>query len=262
MRHARLAALVLPLVGTLALAQDLPEIKKRGVLKAICTADEDAAMYAQAPGTDPGFEREILEGFARLQGLSLETVAVQNAAERIPLLNRGGGDVIIGIVETEARAKLVSFTPEILPVRHLVVNLKRAKPMATPEEFRAAKVGVLKGTTWAEAAVEAGVPAANRVEMASREELIAALRAGTIGAAPMTVSDFTLLARRNPDLQGGLFLGVAGRAGWAVRKEAAALKAALDEFIVNFRKGPSWSRLVVKYFGEESLAVLGRARSR
>jgi hypothetical protein len=38
------------------------------------------------------------------------------------------------------------------------------------------------------------------------------------------------------------------------------VRAALDEFLGNVRKGTTWSRLVVQYFGDQALAVLGRAR--
>jgi ABC-type amino acid transport substrate-binding protein len=88
--------------------------------------------------------------------------------------------------------------------------------------------------------------------------LLAALKEGRITATVMTVSDFTLAARRDPDLVAGPFVGPAGSAGWGVRKSDAQLKAALNEHLDNLRKGPSWSRLVVKYFGERALAVLGR----
>jgi hypothetical protein len=43
-----------------------------------------------------------------------------------------------------------------------------------------------------------------------------------------------------------------------VRKEDAELLAALDEYVSNFRAGSSWSRLIVKYFGDQALRALGR----
>ena len=43
-----------------------------------------------------------------------------------------------------------------------------------------------------------------------------------------------------------------------MRKQDAELLAALDEYVSNFRAGPSWSRLVVKYFGDQALRALGR----
>ena len=74
----------------------------------------------------------------------------------------------------------------------------------------------------------------------------------------MSVADLILSLRRDPDLQAGLLLGEPGSSAWGLRKEDTQLKAALNEYLRAFRQGPSWSRLVVKYFGDDALAVLGR----
>src|SRR5262249_40657803 len=92
-----------------------------------------------------------------------------------------------------------------------------------------------------------------------RVPLLEALKADKISATVMSVSDLTLAMRHDPGLQAGLFLGDPGSAGWAVRKSDPVLRQALDEYLGDIRKGPSWSRLVVKYFGEDALSVLGRA---
>jgi ABC-type amino acid transport substrate-binding protein len=244
-------------VGPAFAMADLPDLKTKGVLKVIAQRDEAPEMFSFAARGEPGFEREMIEGFGRLHGLKVEALPVRTSEERIPGLTRGEGDVIIGIVETEARRKLVDFTAEVIPARHLVVS-RKPKLVKTVEEFQAEKVGVVKGTSWAAAALEAGVPAARTEFYPDRDVLLAALKEGKITATVMTVSDFTLAAKRDVDLAGGVFVGPAASAGWAVRKEDKQLKAALDEYLENFRKGPSWSRLVVKYFGEQALAVLGR----
>ena len=46
----------------------------------------------------------------------------------------------------------------------------------------------------------------------------------------------------------------------AVRKEDGDLKRALDAYLTDVRRSAVWSRLVVKYFGDEALHVLGRER--
>jgi membrane-bound lytic murein transglycosylase MltF len=55
-------------------------------------------------------------------------------------------------------------------------------------------------------------------------------------------------------------LGPPGALAWAVRKEDRALLAALDEYVTRVRHTPTWSRLVVKYFGDEAPEILRRAR--
>ncbi len=256
MKRTLAVALALALAGGTLAGSDLAEIKARGVLKVIAQKDEAPEMYSLAQAGDPGFEREMVEGFARLQGLKIETVTVDNSAERIPALQRGGGDVIIGIVDTAERRKLVDFTLEVIPARHVVISAK--KPIETLAEFKAARVGVVKGTSWARAAVEAGVPADTMETYGDRNQMLEALKEGRITASVMTVSDFTLAAKKNPGLVGGLFLGEPTSAAFAVRKSDAQLLQALNDYLGNFRKSPSWNRLVVKYFGESALAVLGR----
>ena len=45
-----------------------------------------------------------------------------------------------------------------------------------------------------------------------------------------------------------------------MRKQDPALRAALDDYLGNVRRGPSWSRLIVKYFGDQALQVLGKGK--
>ncbi len=253
----RAPVVVLVLALAPVAAADLPEIKAKGTLVVIAQKDEAPEMFSFSNVASPGFEREMIEGFARLHDLKVEALAVRTSDDRIPTLNRGEGDVIIGIVDTEARRKLIDYTVEVIPARHLALS-RKPKLLKTVDEFLAEKVGVVKGTSWAAAAAEAGVPAARTEFFADRDLLLAALKDGRITATVMTVSDFTLAAKRDKDLVAGPFVGPPGSAAWGLRKSDAQLRSALNAYLENFRKGPSWSRLVVKYFGEQALAVLGR----
>ena len=51
----------------------------------------------------PGFERELIEGFCRIHGLARDVVRVEDIDQIAPTLQRGDGDLIAGIVDTEAR---------------------------------------------------------------------------------------------------------------------------------------------------------------
>lgn len=256
----RLETRTFVVLASLALAPpalaDLAEIKASGVLRVVAVREEAPEMFSFSDTGEPGFEREIIEGFARLQGVKVQPVPAANADERITLLNKGAGDVIIGIVDTAERRKLVDFTSEVIPARHIVISSR--KPIETLADFKAAKVGVVKGTSWARAAVEAGIPADTMETFADRNVMLEALKEGRITASVMTISDFTLAAKKNPGVVGGLLLGEPGSAAFAVRKSDAQLLQALNDYLGNFRKSPSWNRLVVKYFGESALAVLGR----
>jgi ABC-type amino acid transport substrate-binding protein len=205
-------------------------------------------------------EREMIEGFARLHKLEMRPVPVKDWDDIIPALLRGDGDVILGINDTEARRKQVDLTREVMPSRHVVLTRKPDAPIQELAALRAVKVGVPFGTTWAEAAASAGVPARHLVDLPDMKTILAALRARRIVASVVPLADATLALRGDPDLQAGMFVGPAGRAAWAVRKTDPDLKRALDEHLEASRRTGSWSRLVVKYYGEAALRVLDRAK--
>ena len=257
---ARSALLMLPLAVLLARpagAVDLAELKAAGVLKVIAQKDEAVEIFNAGAG-EPGFQREIVEGFARLHGLKVQPVTAPTSADRIPLLNRGAGDLIIAIVDLPDRRQLVAFTVEVVPIRHIVLTLKPHPAIETVEALHAAKVGTVKNTSWARVAVEAGVKAEELQLFPDRNEVFAALADGRITATVIALADGILAMKANPDLEAGISLGEAGKTAFAVRKGNTQLLAALDDYLTNFRKSPSWNRLIVKYFGDQALKVLGR----
>jgi ABC-type amino acid transport substrate-binding protein len=248
-------------LGTLAGAADLEQVRARGSLRVIVAADESAETFALTPGPDPGFERELIESFARLQGVALQVVTAEGYAERIPLLLRGEGDLIVAIFDTEDRRKQVRFTAEVMPTHNVVVTQKPAAVVDDLAALRAlSSVGAIKGAKPAEAAAEAGVPGSALRLFDTRDGLLQALGAKQVAAVVLPISELALAGREFPGLQAGAIVGPPGRVAWAVRKEDTALQRALDEHIANVRHGPTWSRLIVKYFGDQALAVLGRAR--
>jgi membrane-bound lytic murein transglycosylase F len=252
-------AVALVVAGRTAALAASPWTPARGVVRALVAADETPEMFALAESARPGFEREILEGFARLQKVKLEIVPIQGFDNIIPALLKGDGDVVCGILDTEARRRQVAFTVEILPSRLLAVS-RRPKLIPTLHDVAAERVGVVTGTAWGDAAVAAGVPASRIDSFAEMKGLLDALRGGKVTAAVMSLSDFVLLRGREPDLVPGPFLGEVKTAAWAVRKEDAALLHALDEYVENLRRTPSWGRLAVTYFGDDAISLLGRAR--
>ncbi len=250
------ALLALPDAG---FTVDLPEVEARGGLRVIVAEGEQPEMFDfDGDPAKPGLEREMLEGFARLKRLRLEVVPVKVFSDRIPALLRGDGDVIVGLVDTVERRRQIDFTAAVLPVRHLVVTHKPAPPVRSVEEFRKRKAGTIRGTTWARETLAAGVPESQVEYLPDTEPMLQALADGRVDAAVMTISDFTLATTRHPGLQAGIFVGERSRAAWGVRKQDPKLKAELDAYIDNLRSGASWNRLVVNYFGEKALAVLGR----
>jgi ABC-type amino acid transport substrate-binding protein len=175
---------------------DLPDVQARGVLRVIVAADEAPETFALEPRADAGFERELIEGFARLRGLRVVPVVAPGYADRIPMLERGEGDVVVAIFDTPDRRKLVDFTAEVMPTHNVVVTMEPRPEVRSLDELRQARVGVIKGAKPAEEAVQAGVPPAVLQAFDKREQLLSALQEGTVSAAILPVSEMVVSARQ------------------------------------------------------------------
>ena len=253
-----LAVAALFLTASEAPARDLAEVKSLGTLRVIAAADEAPETFSFSPGPNPGFDRELVEGFARLHGLRVEPVKAKSYAERIPMLARGEGDLIVAIFDTEDRRKLVDFTVEVMPTHNVAVTLSSRPAVGSVAELAALRVGAIRGTKPAEETVEAGVTASALRLFSTQEEMTNALRAGVIDAVVLPISELVVISREAKSLVAGVTVGPRGKIAWAVRKQDPALRAALDDYLGNVRRSPTWSRLIVKYFGDQALQVLGK----
>ena len=259
-RALRRALVLLAAVPALGTATDLAEVKQRGVLRVLRMdvrgTDE---FFPPSGGARLGFDRELLDGFASLHRVRLEPVTVSSWDGLIPALLQGRGDVIAGrFTVTEARQKQASFTSEVFPTRNVVLTRKPGRVVATLEQLRAEKVGTIKGTSMAEAVAAAGV--ADVVDTITTGKLPEALQTGQVTAVVLGVENAITAQRDDVAMQVGLFLGPPRSLAYAVRKTDATLLAALNEYIDNVRRTPTWSRLVVKYFGEAAPEILRKAR--
>ena len=246
------------LAGGPVLSADLADIKSRGTLRVISVADEAPETFDLKGGARPGFERELVETFAHLQGLKIEVAPARGLPDRIPMLLAGRGDLVVAIFDTAERRQQVAFTSEIMPTYNVAVTLLPKPAPATLEELRREKVGVVRGAAPGDDAAAAGVKSLRRFD--SLGDMLPALAGEEITALVIPISEYALAAKREPRLTAGVAVGPSGTVAWAVRKEDVALRAALDEHLANVRKSASWNLLLVKYFGEQAPVVLGRRR--
>lgn len=255
------AALALLLsAAPLAHAADLDAIVKSGRLRVIVErADVDASAAFAKRAND--FEREVLEGFAARQQLAIALVEVNSSQERIDALLQDRGDLIGGLIATPERSRQVKFSVEIFPVRHVVLTRRPQAPVSTLAQLRRMRVGTVPGTSWAEELRAAGVPA-GRIDARYKQPdaLMAALMDGRVEAIVLSTRYAILARQRQPDIELGLMLGKPSSVAYALRRDQPLLAAALDEYLVALRRTPTWSRLVIKYFGDAGLEVLQRAR--
>ena len=213
-------------------------------------------FFAVRTDTAPGFEREILEGFARFNGLTLEVVPVPRWEALIPYLKEAKGDVIAGhFTDIPARRAHVDFTAGVLPTRSVVITRKPHRQVNTLLDLREETIGVVLGSAARAELIAAGVPAA-RVTDVTPNDVLDQLRAGKITAHIRSLPEAVLAQRADPAIQLGMALGPSSHFAFAVRKEDAALRQALDAHLDVVRATGAWNRLVVKYFGDAALGML------
>src|SRR5712671_2188490 len=127
----------LPMVGPIN--RDLPDIKQRGTLTVL--APYNSTSYFIYRGEPLGYEYELLQSFAKEQGLDLKMVVVADSKSLFSILNSGEGDIAANrIVPTPENETDVSFTRA----------LYRTEPVLVQQEEPPAKAG--KGTEKALAA--------------------------------------------------------------------------------------------------------------
>jgi ABC-type amino acid transport substrate-binding protein len=244
-------------------AADLADVKKAGALRVVVNLDRRRPeFFAEPSSARPGFDQEVLRGFASLHRVTVTPVFVNGWDALIPALLAGKGDVIAGrFTATDTRRKLVDFTNEVFPYRLVVINRKPRPAIQTVEQLRRERVGTSKGTIMVEVLDAAGVPASTRDETIPTGGYVEALKSGRVTAAVWGVESAIASQHEDPDLQLGMFIGDPGSLAYGVRKGDAALLAALNAYIDDLRHTPTWSRLVVKYFGEKAPEILRKARS-
>jgi ABC-type amino acid transport substrate-binding protein len=243
-------------------ASDLAAIKQGGTLRMLSVVVEEEPEFVSSQADRPGFDREVLEGFARLHRVKLELVPVATWDGLIPALLKRRGDVIAGrYTATDSRRKQVDFTTEVFPTRPVAVTRKPHRAVKSLAELREEKVGIVKGTSLVDVLAAAGIPPAQIDDGLTAGGTFAALKAGRVTCIVEEVATAILAQRADPELQAGVFLGPAGSYAYGVRKEDRELRAALDEYVENLRKTPTWNRLVVKYLGESAPEILKKART-
>ncbi len=265
MRAAKLILAVVCLAASFeapAVGSDWPQIQGRGRLRVLAYAYEYPEMFNFEPQSPagPGLERELLESFCRANKVALEVQRMEDFTREIPMLQRDEGDLIIGIVNTEARRELVAFTHEVFPVRFFVGTHVSTPPVTSVAQLVQRNVGVVAGSSWIGAAQKAGVPAQRLKVLENQPVMFDALEKGQIGAVVMPVADLALAMKRRPGLREGVPLGDSLSGCWAVRKTSPLLRDKLDAFLTTARSGNVWSRLVVKYYGERAVEILKKAK--
>lgn len=256
---------------------DLDEIKQRQIIRVLTR--NNAVTYFQHQGRQRGFDYEIARLMAKRLGIHLEMVVPPDAADLIPWLLEGRGDVIAAsLTVTPERRQKVAFTLPYLYVNEMLVGPSGATPMKSLADLRDREIHVRVSSTYA--ATLRGlqprygpfkvVPAAEDLETEMLLEQVGR------GQMPFTVADSHIfsaervfndrikpLARLTAapsdarDLRGKP--RTAGKEiAFAVRKNNPQLLGFLDSFVKKIYRGGDYNTIRRRYF--ENRKVMAAAR--
>lgn len=241
-----------------AAGADFPEMRARGVVRAVTVRHTGPAEF----DASKRFHEKLLEEFAQLHRMRIERVEVPTYGDAIPALTSFRGDVIAaGLTNTEPRRRLIAFSVETFPTRMVVVTRRPRAPVTTVAQLRGERLGTEKGTSWAEAVQETGVPRERVNEALLLKDLPAALKRGAITAAVFEVHVALPALVYDPELELGMFLGPPVSLGFGVRIEDVDLLGALNAHVLDSRRSPAWNDLVAEFFGGSAPAYLRRVRA-
>jgi ABC-type amino acid transport substrate-binding protein len=264
MRETIVRTLALLGLASAVAAEDLPAIRQRGTLRVLAHYDTLRPEFFAMNPDAPGFDYELLQGFARAQKVELQVVEVAGGSDtRVNALLAGKGDLVAGrLAAVPQRLTQISHTIEVFPTRFVIVTRRPTPAITNVDELRRYKVGSVKTSrAQVELLNAAGVPAAQIDDgFAEPSEFLRGLQSGRVQAVIWGIESALPARKQDPAVQIGAYVGAPLSLVYGVRKEDVELRRALDEYLTGVKRSENWSRLVVKYFGESALEVLRPAR--
>src|SRR5256885_8475587 len=267
----------LPMVGPIN--RDLTDIKKGSTLTVI--APYNATTYFIYRGEPLGYEYELLQSFAKDQGLTLKMVVVADAKSLFTILNSGEGDIAANrLVPTSENEADVSFARALY--RTAPVLVQQGEPPAkagkgtekvlapgpadqTPEVDIQARL-ITKPSQLAGKTVTLPEQSPyNRTLVELSDEISGEIHVVEMGALQDEALaqkvakgeiEFTVMQKNLADLKEAEFKNLKVRpiiskshsVAWAVRKNSPELMHALNSWIEKTQNGSLFDKLYQKYF--------------
>jgi membrane-bound lytic murein transglycosylase F len=241
---------------------DLSGLKKRQRLRMITR--NGAATYYLYRGSPFGFEYELMQRFARQQGMRLDIVIPDDNESLIPWLNEGRGDVVAAMLTvTPNRTQHASFTRPYFHDEEVVVT-RSDDDVKDIQDLAGRTVFVRKSSSYYRTFLQlrAKVPGL-RIKFAPEDmQTDEILQRVDEGSEDVTICDQELLEIEQTygrKLKGAIPVSGETDIAWAVRKSNPELLAALNRFIKKEYRGLFYNLQKQRYF--EDSKVIARADS-
>ena len=249
---------------------DLPKIKERGELVAI--TGYSSTSYFVYRGRPMGYEYELLKRLADHIGVELKIKLARNLDEVFNMLNKGEGDIVAyGMTVTLDRKDRVAFTRYHDKVTQVLVqkrpdNWRKMSMDAIDDSLVKNALGLIgrtihvrKNSSYFERLKNLEEEVGGHVNIktvpgnTSTDELIRRVAKGEI---EFTVADKNI-AQVNKTYHPGIDIrtdiSFPQRLAWAVRKNSTELLGAVNDWIMDMRKGSDYYVIYNKYFKNRKL---------
>lgn len=244
---------------------DLDEIRKRG--KIIALTDNSTTGYFVYKGEPMGYEFDMLNQFAKSQGLELEVIIAKDMNLIFEQLNRGEADVIAAnLTITSERAKWVSFSEPMLFTKQVLVQRKpqnwktiafeqlEKKLIRNTVDLSGKFVCVRKGSSFYECLKNLSDEIGGTINIVEApgncdtEQLIQMVADGIID---FTVADENIALINQtyyPNLDVKTAISFPQRVAWAVRKNSDSLLTAINKWLAEKKLSGEYAFYYDKYF--------------
>lgn len=260
--------------------RDLAEIKERGTL--VVVAPYNSTTYFIYRGEPLGYEYELLQSFAREQGVELKMVVAADPKSLLPLLNSGEGDIAAGrLIPTPESEPHVSFTRALYRTEPALVQQEAAPEQAgkgtekalapgpadelpavdiearlitKPAQLSGQTVTVPEKSPYQRTIVELADEISGDihvVEMGGAIQDEALAQKVARGEVQFTVMQGNLAELKEAEFKNLKVRPIIGRShsvAWALRKNSPELMQALNSWIEEKKNGTLFDKLYKKYF--------------
>ena len=259
--------------------RDLADIKSGGTLTVL--APYNSTTYFIYRGEPFGYEYELLQAFARDEGLTLKMVVVTDMKSVYAMLNSGEGDIAAGrLVPTPEDGAQVAFTRALYRTAPALVQqgappeaasevaeqaMKpgpadpvlpvdiQARLVTRPAQLAGQTVTVPQRSPYRQTLVELADEISGDIQVVELGQLQDEALAQKVARGEV---EFTVMQENVAELKEAEFKNlkvrpVVGRAHsvvWAVRKNSPELAAHLNDWIERKQNGTLFDRLYKKYF--------------
>ena len=217
------------------------------------------SFFVEKDGRHGGIEYDILESFAKNQGVALSVQWVGSFTELLSRVEKGNLDVAAGTITiTAEREKRMDFSAPYFPVQIVLVE-RAAETTRRSEELAGAKVGAFRGTT-AEDALRA-IAGVKVVYGGTLQEMFEAVARGELRAVAADSSSVIPALEGHPLLKLGLTFGKEQNFGFALPK-GSPLKEPLSQHIARLKDSGIYFRILKQNLGPKATEIVLAARER